>query len=166
MTFGRPKYNPWAQSVDTEAPAAMKRETQETSRGVILGDVPALEPLDTEAELPPAQVNIAVKPYGGLVIKGASTPTEGILRLFEWCMPRRIELDSALTDASLLIIELESIPAGGFFVQRPDGWTFCVPHAQNRDQGLIQVVQFVQALSRNPLFSSSLESAGISAYRM
>jgi hypothetical protein len=166
VNAGKLKFNPWAQKGPRDVEAPVRPQTVETSTGVTLGTNRGAAEKDVEREAPAPRVDIQVKPYGGIIVEGATTPTEGMSLFLDWCMRRPASVEPTLTDAAVLMIELETVPSNGFYIRRPDGWTLCVPHAQNRDQALVQIVQAVLALSANPLFATSLKNAGISAYRL
>lgn len=164
----RRRYNPWTHEPPSPEEAPARRETVHTAQGTEIGDLAPRRVGDhDDVDVPIPAAHIVAQGYGQLRVEDAPTLTEGVARLLNWCIahPQRSAIDTVLTEASVVLAQLAEVPAQGFYVRRPDGWAFCVPHALDRSQALFQFVQAALGLQAHPALGPSFNAAGFSASR-
>ena len=146
-------YNPFSDDVPVKNAQAFEGALEEKT---------AVDELD---EGPEKATTIPIPAYGGVVVTGADSGTEAILKILNFLVDHRATLDACLTHYDVILMQLDEFPKDGFCVRRTtDGWTLCVPFATDRTQALLQIVQVLLEVAKGPL-STALRAAQITPYR-
>jgi hypothetical protein len=126
-----------------------------------------VDPDDTDVTAGRQCVSISLPNYGGITAHGTDNPQELGRRLLEFCVANQKIVEPYLLQYGIIIVKLVAHTKLNtvFYIQRSDGWTLAVPQANNREQGLLQLIQAFLTLSNNPSTHTLLEQAALRAYK-
>lgn len=111
---------------------------------------------------------IELKGYGGITVEGTNEIPVAAVRLLEFCVDHKKEIESIFTDYGVVIAKMEvrKMPAIKFYIQRSDGWLIAIPGAPTRDAGCFQLIQALMRVQANALLKKKLESYKIRPYKV
>lgn len=111
------------------------------------------------------RATIDVKNYGGIVVGGTTDATEAAATLLRFCVDHAKYVEPILLNYGVILIQLTQTKLGTpFYIQRADGWTLAIPDVPTREQGCLQLIQAVNAMTKDSFLGPKLDIYQISAY--
>ena len=109
---------------------------------------------------------LALQNYGGLSLIGGKSSTEVLLKLLDFCVEHRTQVEDTLADFGIVVAQLNHEPKKlHFYLQREDGWTLAVPEAPSRDYASVQIIQAVLTMQSDKALAALLSKHKLSAYK-
>jgi hypothetical protein len=152
--------DPWRSAVPAAPAPSRQVEAQEPPEV----DAEDIDNNETHA----ATATIELKGYGGITVTGTDHIQAAAVRLLEFCVAHRKEIEPTFTEFGLVIAQLPVQKSTNlkFYIQRGDGWMLAVPNARTRDEGCFQLIQAMMRLYFDPELKKKLESFKIRPYKM
>ncbi len=111
---------------------------------------------------------ILLQGYGGITVDGVTEPTHAALRVLEFCVDHRREIEPYLVEYGVIVVKMERVktPDIKFYIQRADGWLLAIPGATTRDDGCAQLIQAMLRIQVNPALKKKLVEYHIRPYKV
>ena len=155
--------DPWRTQPTAPPPEVKNTPRVKTSKPEVTGAVQA------EDELKPQErACIEIAGYGGIIVEGVNSVPAATIRLLEFCIDHRSEIEKTFTEFGVVIAQLPVAPMPNlkFYVQRKDGWLLAIPAVPTREAGCFQLIQAMTQLQTSPALKKKLESYKIRPYKV
>lgn len=119
-------------------------------------------------EGPRATATIDLKGYGGITVEDVDGVPMAAVRLLEFCVDHRKDIDEILTEYGIVLAKMDLKQVNGihFYIQRADGWVLAIPGVATRELGRFQFIQAFVRIQSNPVLKKKLEQYKIRPYKV